>query len=134
MATAAAAATLGISVELVLTACTALGIGVVGAVFTGQLMERIKEWIKTREIGRIDSHAKTKKHKFNDKCGDDCIMEVAKILQVRSSWLADNGVPIIRGSGFCKHGCEIEERLSIPPLEQEWVIKTCFHKGDCKAI
>ena len=42
MATAAAAVTLGISVELVATAVTALGIGVIGAAFTGKLIEQIR--------------------------------------------------------------------------------------------
>ena len=43
MATAAAAITLGISVELVTIAITALGIGIVGAVLSGKAMEQIKE-------------------------------------------------------------------------------------------
>jgi hypothetical protein len=44
MATAAAAAaTIGISVELVVTACTALGVGVVGAIFTGKLIEQVRD-------------------------------------------------------------------------------------------
>ena len=63
MATAAAAVTLGISVELVATAISALGIGIVGAVLTGKAIEQIKEWIKTRPIStEIKAHAKTKKH------------------------------------------------------------------------
>ena len=48
MAAEAAAITLGISVELVATAISALGISVIGAVLTGQVIDKIKEWIKTR--------------------------------------------------------------------------------------
>ena len=131
----AAAVAIGISVELVITACTALGVGVVGAIFTGQLINKVKEWIATRDLNtEISDHVLTKKHKFNDECGRDCILQVASDLRVRSSWLADNGIPIIRGTGNCRHGCEIEVRLSIPLGQQEWKIGTAFHKGDCKAI
>ena len=134
MATAAAAVTLGISVELVVTAISALGIGVVGAVLTGKAIEQIRDWIKTRGIEYIDAHAMKDKHKFNDNCSQQCILQVANNLKIRSSWLADNGVPIIRGTEYCKHGCEIEIRMSIPPGKQGWVIKTAFHKGECKAV
>ena len=135
MATAAAAVTLGISVELVVTAISALGIGVVGAVLTGKAIEQIREWIRTREISTdISDHVMKKKHDFNDKCKQDCILSVARNLKVNSSWLADNGIPIIRGTGNCRHGCEIEVRMSIPLLQQTWKIGTAFHKGPCKAI
>ena len=135
MAAAAAAVTLGISVELVVTAISALGISVIGAVLTGQAIEKIKEWIRTREIDTyISDHVMTQKHKFNDKCGHDCIIEVARKLKVHSSWLADNGIPIIRGSEYCRHGCEIEVRLSIPLFQKDWKIGTAFHKGSCKAM
>ena len=136
MATAAAAAaTIGISVELVVTACTALGVGVLGAVFTGKLIERVRDWIKSRGISsEISDHVMKEKHKFNNKCGRDCILQVANDVQSGSSWLADNGIPIIRGTGYCRHGCEIEVRLSIPLGQQEWKIGTAFHKGNCNAI
>ena len=134
MAAAAAAISLGISVELVVTAISALGIGIVGAVLTGQAMEKIKEWIRTRDISTdISEHVKKEKHKFNSKCKEECILQVARNLQVHSSWLADNGIPIIRGSEYCKHGCEIEVRMSIPLLQDKWKIGTAFHKGVCKA-
>ena len=85
MATAAAAVTLGISVELVVTAISALGIGVVGAVLTGKAIEQIREWIRTREISTdISDHVMTKKHNFNDKCKQDCILSVARNLKVNS--------------------------------------------------
>ena len=66
MATAAAAAaTIGISVELVVTACTALGVGVVGAIFTGKLIEQVRDWIKSRGVSsEISDHVMKKKHKF----------------------------------------------------------------------
>ena len=135
MATAAAAVTLGISVELVATAISALGIGIVGAVLTGKAMEQIKEWIKTRPIStEISDHVTNKKHDFNNKCGKYCILSVAAELKIYSSWLADNGIPIIRGTGNCRHGCEIEVRMSIPLFQQEWKIGTAFHKGPCKAV
>ena len=131
----AAAITIGISVELVVTACTALGIGVVGAIFTGKLIEQVRDWIKTREIStELSDHVMNKKHKFNDECGRDCILQVANSVHSGSSWLADNGIPIIRGTGYCRHGCEIEVRMSIPLGHQEWKIGTAFHKGECKAI
>ena len=135
MATAAAAAAaIGISVELVVTACTALGVGVVGAIFTGKLIEKVRDWINSRGISSVISeHVMKKKHKFNDKCGYDCIMKVAYDIKYGSSWLADNGIPIIRGTGYCKHDCEIEVRLSIPLGQDEWKIGTAFHKEDCKA-
>ena len=61
MATAAAATTLGISATLVATAVKALGIAVVGAVFTGTVMNKIKEWIKTRDIDtNLDAHVMKK--------------------------------------------------------------------------
>ena len=106
MATAAAAAaTIGISVELVVTACTALGVGVVGAIFTGKLIEQVRDWIKSRGVSsEISDHVMKKKHKFNDKCGADCILKVAYDIKSGSSWLADNGIPIIRGTGYCRHG------------------------------
>ena len=50
MEVAAAATAIGISVELVVTACTALGIGVVGAILTGQLIEKVREWIKSQVL------------------------------------------------------------------------------------
>ena len=79
MAAAAAAITLGISAELVVTAITALGIGIVGAVITGKALEQIKEWIKTRPISsEISDHVMKKKHDFNDKCNEDCILSVCK--------------------------------------------------------
>ena len=132
---AAAAAAIGISAELLLTACTALGVGVVGAIFTGQLIQKVKDWIKSRGISsQISDHVMTKKHKFNDKCGAECIFQVANNVCSASSWLADNGIPIIRGTGYCRHGCEIEVRLSIPIGQQEWKIGTAFHKGNCNAI
>ena len=135
MEVAAAATAIGISVELVVTACTALGIGVVGAILTGQLIEKVREWIKSRGISsEISDHVLKEKHKFNDKCGVDCILQVANNVHSGSSWLADNGIPIIRGTGNCKHGCEIEVRLSIPLGQQEWKIGTAFHKGNCKAV
>ena len=135
MATAAAATTLGISVTLVATAVKALGIAVVGAVFTGTVLNKIKEWIKTRDIDtNLDDHVMKKKHDFNNKCGAQCIISVAKNLKVRSSWLADNGIPIIRGTQYCQHGCEIEVRMSIPLGKTNWEIGTAFHKGPCKAI
>ena len=134
MATAAAAVTLGISVELVVTAISALGIGVVGAVLTGKAIEQIREWIRTRDISTdISDHVMNKKHDFNDKCNQDCILSVARNIKVQSSWLADNGIPIIRGTGNCRHGCEIEVRMSIPLFQQNWKIGTAFHKGPCKA-
>ena len=134
MAAAAAAITLGISAELVVTAITALGIGIVGAVITGKALEQIKEWIKTRPISsEISDHVMKKKHDFNDKCNKDCILSVARNLQIYSSWLADNGIPIIRGTERCRHGCEIEVRMSIPLFQKEWKIGTAFHKGPCYA-
>ena len=134
MATAAAAVTLGISVELVATAVTALGIGAIGAVFTGKLIEQIREWIRTRDIStEISDHVMKGKHNFNDKCGRDCIIAVANSLRIQSSWLADNGIPVIRGTGNCRHGCTIEVRMSIPPFHQDWKIGTAFHKGPCYA-
>ena len=134
MATAAAAITLGISVELVTIAITALGIGIVGAVLSGKAMEQIKEWIRTRDLSsEISDHVLNEKHDFNDKCGSDCILEVARKLKVYSSWLADNGIPIIRGTEYCRHGCEIEVRLSIPLRKDYWKIGTAFHKGSCNA-
>ena len=135
MATAAAAAaTIGISVELVVTASKALGVGVVGAIFTGKLIEQVRDWIKSRGVSsEISDHVMKKKHKFNDKCGADCILKVAYDIKSGSSWLADNGIPIIRGTGYCRHGCEIEVRLSIPLGHDQWKIGTAFHTGDCKA-
>ena len=130
MATAAAAITLGISVELVTIAITALGIGIVGAVLSGKAMEQIKEWIRTRDLSsEISDHVLNEKHDFNDKCGRDCILEVARKLKVYSSWLADNGIP----TEYCSHGCEIEVRLSIPLGKDYWKIGTAFHKGACNA-
>ena len=96
MATAAAAVTLGISVELVVTAISALGIGIVGAVLTGKALEQIREWIRTRDISTdISDHVMNKKHDFNDRCKQDCILSVARNIKVHSSWLADNGIPIL---------------------------------------
>ena len=62
MATAAAAAaTIGINVELVVTACTALGVGVVGAIFTGKLIEQVRDWIKSRGVSsEISDHVMKK--------------------------------------------------------------------------
>ena len=75
-----------------------------------------------------------KKHKFNDKCGADCIFQVANDVRFESLWLADNGIPIIRGTRNCRYGCEIEVRLSIPLGQQEWKIGTSFHKGNCNTV
>lgn len=135
MEVAAAAATIGISAKLVGAACTALGIGVVSAILTGQLIEKVRDWIKSRGISsELSDHVMKEKHKFNDKCGADCIFQVANNVHSGSSWLADNGIPIIRGTGYCRHGCEIEVRLSIPIGQEEWKIGTAFHKGNCNAI
>ena len=120
---------------MVVTACTALGIGVVGAIFTWKLIEQVKERIKTRVIiTELSDHVMKEKHKFNDKCWRDCIFQVANNVHSGSSWFADNGISIIRGTGYCKHGCEIEVRMSIPLGHQEWKIGTAFHKGNCNAI
>ena len=98
-------------------------------------MEKIKEWIKTRDIDTsISSHVMKEKHKFNDKCREECILEVARTAKIHSSWFADNGIPIIRGTEYCKHGYEIEIRMSIPLFQKNWKIGTAFHKGNCKAI
>ncbi len=59
--------------------------------------------------------------------------KLAYDIKSASSWLADNGIPIIRGTGYCRHGCEIEVRLSIPLGHDQWKIGTAFHTGDCKA-
>ena len=74
-----------------------------------------------------------KKHEWNNKCEKDCILEVARKLKIHSSWLADNCIPAIRGTEYCKHGCELEVRLSIPPGKNNWQVGTAFHKGPCKA-
>ena len=74
------------------------------------------------------------KHKFNNNCKEQCILKVARNLQVHSSWLADNGIPIIRWSEYYMNGCEIEVKMSIPLFQKEWKIGNAFHKSECKAI
>ena len=96
--------------------------------------ETNKNWIKTSDISsELSDHVMNKKLDFNDKCGSDYILEVARKLKVYSSLLTDNGIPIIRGTEYYRHRCEMEVRLSIPLGKDYWKIGTAFHKGFRKA-
>ena len=134
METVAAGITIGITADLVIKALISIGIGVATGYLLHETTEKIKEWIKTREIDtNISDHVLTKKHKFNNKCHVECILQVARNVNIYNSWFSD-AIPIIRGTGYCKHGCEIEIRMSIPFSQQKWKIGTAFHKGICKAM
>lgn len=125
------AATIGVSEYLVAAALAALGIAA-----TKHAIEIVKEWIQNREIDTtLDYHTLTKKHNFNSKCGEDCILQVANNLKVTKSYYVKNKIPYVVGDGKCKHGCTIEVRLSIPPGKTKWEIGTCMHKpqGVCLA-
>ena len=51
------AVALGIRVELIVTAISTLGIGIVDAFLIGKAMEKIKEWIRIRDIStNISGH------------------------------------------------------------------------------
>ena len=42
-------------------------------------MDNIKEWIRTNDIcTNISSHAMNKKHDFNDKYNQQCILKVSR--------------------------------------------------------
>ena len=135
-----------IGVEFAKSILTFIGvasfIGLTGASLIGKLKEalenhkaKIRERIQNAQISSsIDYHVMTTKHKFNNKCAIPCILQVANNLKVKKSWETNNGVPCIRGTGICSHGCEIEIRMSIPPKKQMWEIGTAFHKDICKAV
>ena len=126
---AAIAGAIGISEYLVNLALAALGIAA-----TLKAVEAVKEWIQNREIDTtLDYHTLTKKHKFNEKCGVECILDVARRLKVYESFYADNKIPYVKGTEKCKHGCLIEVRLSIPPGKNKWEIGTCMHRTPCLA-
>ena len=47
----------------------------VGAVLSGQAIDKIKEWIRTRDPDtNISDHVMNKKHKFNNECKEECII------------------------------------------------------------
>ena len=73
------------------------------------------------------------RHIKNQKCGEDCIYEVADKLKINEQYFAENDIPYIKGEGNCRHGCLIEVRMSIPPGEEKWEIGTAFHRGPCYA-
>ena len=134
LAIAGAALTLGISEELVSRAILSLGIGNIGPVLTEKEIEQIKEWVQTRPIdSSLSYHVLKDKHGFNNKCGPDCILQVANNLRIKNAWIVDNRIPVIRGTGNCRHGCTIEVRMSIPPKQETWNIGTAFHTEPCKA-
>lgn len=138
-----AGATIGVEFALSVLASIGIGglIGLAGAALVGKIGEelekhksRVKERIQNSQISSyIDSHVMTKKHKFNNSCNEQCILQVANNLKSKKSWETKTGVPCIEGTGNCSHGCEIEVRMSIPPLKQMWEIGTAFHKGICYA-
>ena len=74
-----------------------------------------------------------KKHDFNDKCNKECILDFSRQLRIISWWLADNVIPMIRGTGNCRYGFVIKARMSIPLWQQSWKIGSAFHKWSCKA-
>ena len=135
-----------ISVEFAISILSSLGIatfvGLAGAALIGKLNEElekhkaeVRERIQYTQIStNIDAHVMTKKHKFNPKCGEQCILHVANNLKTQKSWETKNGIPCIEGTGNCSHGCEITVRMSIPPSKKKWEIGTAFHTGICKAI
>ena len=125
---AAIAPAIGVAEYLVTAALAALGVAA--------SVKAVKEWIQNREIDTaLDYHALTKKHNFNEKCGEDCIKEVAKKIKVTKSYYVEKKIPYVVGEAKCKHGCTIEVRLSIPPGKTKWEIGTCMHKpkGVCLA-
>ena len=53
----------------------------------------MRDWIKSWGISyELSDHVMNKKHKFNDKCGADCIFQVANDVCFGSSCLDDNGI------------------------------------------
>ena len=62
-----------------------------------------------------------------------CIELVGDSVEILEQYIEENGIPIKKGVGYCRHGCEIEVRMSIPPGKDKWEIGTSFHKGPCLA-
>ena len=98
---------------------------------------KVTQWLSSRreiDASSVDSHVMNKKHKFNDKCGAKCILAVAVSMVGSKSWTAEGSIPVVRGSGTCGHGCEIEVRISLPTRATKWQVGTAFHTGECKAV
>ena len=92
----------------------------------------VEDLLKSCNISSLlDYHVQ--RHFKNPKCGDDCVLEVAGKLKIEKQYIEENGVPVKKGVGYCRHGCEIEVRMSIPPGKDKWEIGTSFHKGPCLA-
>ena len=131
-----------VSVDIVLKALGGLVLYAFGRLFIGKLkeaiekhIEKIKEHIQELDIdGYIQDHVMTKKHEFNDECGEDCILYVAFRVKNKINWVNNGSVPYIRGSDYCRHGCDIEVRMSLPPGKHEWKIGTAFHKYTCNCL
>jgi hypothetical protein len=93
-------------------------------------LNEIEDLLKSCNISRLlDYHVL--RHFKNNKCGEDCVIEVAEKIKIKEQYFAENDIPYIKGEGNCKHGCLIEVRMSIPPGKDEWEIGTSFHKGPC---
>ena len=130
----AAALRLGINEVLVRKYILECGIRNPDSILSEEEIERIRDWVKTRAIDTaISIHVLKEKHGWTEKCGADCILYVANNLKIYKEWFAEGGIPVVRGTGNCRHGCLIEVRMSIPPNQINWSIGTAFHIGDCKA-
>ena len=122
---------LGISQDLINEAIISLGFPR-HKILSEEEMKKIKEWVKALAIDTtLDEHVMKEKHGFNRKCGGDCILQVANNLKVYNAWIVENGIPVVRGTGNCRHACLIEVRMSIPIGQKIWSIGTAFHKGPC---
>ena len=131
---AGAALELGINEALVRAAISDLGISCARHSLTEEEYKKIIEWIRTRGISTtLDEHVMKEKHGWTEKCREDCILQVACNLQIHSAWFVEEKIPIIRGTGNCRHGCLIEVRMKIPINQKMWSIGTAFHKGPCLA-
>ena len=125
-----AAITLGISQDLITKAISSLGLK--RKTLSEDEIEKIKDWVKALPIDtELDEHVMKEKHLFNEKCGKDCILQVANNLKIYATWFAEGGIPIVRGTGNCMHDCLIEVRMSIPLNHTSWSIGTAFHKNPC---
>ena len=130
-----------IGIDLALNALAGLGIALIGGLIFGNIKEAIekhenevREYIQDLDISsNISDHVLHDKHDFSDECGESCIMYVAYTVKNSISWYNNGYVPYIRGSDNCRHGCDIEVRMSVPKGKKEWVIGTAFHKGPCLA-
>ena len=73
-------------------------------------------------------------HRFNNKCGEECVKYVAEKIKVKVTVKeTDEKIenPLVKDTGECIHGCIIGVTLKL--VNKTWQIATAWHVGSCNA-